>query len=154
MTIENISSIMGIIVGCISLLYTFTVVTNKISKMEVKVDTLWEFLLRRGRVEAIEKGIGEMHSPLEYTEEIKDWACKLELGKKIKEHCSSLKDKTKDSEMAYEIEKKFGEDIVLNVCIPKKISMGACLVLAVDLVKGKMERRKINTYYKPERRKI
>lgn len=36
--------------------WTFNI-SSRLSKMEVKIDTLWDFQLRRGIAEALEKGV-------------------------------------------------------------------------------------------------
>jgi hypothetical protein len=35
-----------------------------LARLELKINTLWDFQLRRGAVEALEKGIATMNSPI------------------------------------------------------------------------------------------
>src|SRR5438046_568275 len=77
MTLHELGTLAGIVVSALSLAITIFLAgiknAAKIASIEVKVDTLWDFQIRRGFSEAVQKGIGTMNSPLILTEEAKSW---------------------------------------------------------------------------------
>jgi len=109
-------------------------VTIKISKIEVKVETLWDFVMRRTKTEALAKGLGDFNSPFKATEQSKDWFSE-ELKRDIRDSYNSKWCKLSDRELFFEIEKEFGERICQEVCIPNKLD-GSCIWVAIDIAKG------------------
>lgn len=105
----------------------------RIDRLEDKVTTIWEFQMRRAATEAIQKGIGYMNSPLIIDQEAKAWFD--ELAEKLQAFYASLDKNISDTDLALEIEKKFGDDIVKVVCIPKGLYQGACLLIAAAVAK-------------------
>lgn len=119
------------------------------SAITVKVDTLWAFLLQRGKVEAIEKGYGKLNSPFTINPDIKDWLLGLAITKEIAQYCYNNSFKT-EYDKAYAIERKFGERLVSEICVPKNVNKGACLVMILEALRK--ERRILNFGRYPERR--
>lgn len=56
-TITEVASIIGMMAGIVSLGSIVYLTAVKITKLEVRVETMWDFLMRRALSEAIEKGI-------------------------------------------------------------------------------------------------
>ena len=55
--LTDLASIIGLIAGIISLGSVVYLAAVKITRLEVRVETMWDFLMRRALSEAIEKGI-------------------------------------------------------------------------------------------------
>ncbi len=109
--------------------------TYKIARMEVKVDTLWLFQLRRGMIEAEQKGLATYNSPVCLTGKAEEVLEPLlppvkEFYKKIKGHTLGIVD------LSMLIEEAFWPDIVEKVCKPVGVSEGACLVLVIAKIRG------------------
>ncbi len=121
------------------------------SAITVKVDTLWNFLMRRGIVEATQKGLGVINSPFTLSTDTKEWLLNHPIVSDIKKFCGNNGKGISNVDLAVKIERKFGERIVKEICIPKNISDGACLVLALEA--ARIERRLKNTEHFPERRR-
>jgi hypothetical protein len=118
------------------LLSVFYLGLIKFAQMEVKVDTLWQFQLRRGEVEAVLHGYATKNSPISVDEERVAKAFPAELGQEIQRFFSRLGRNLTRVEMAAEIERRFGDRIVDEVCIPQGISEGVCLILALHFAGG------------------
>ena len=107
--------------------------SERLARAEVKVDTLWEFQLRRGQVEAVEKGIARMNSPLEFSAESKSWFAFL--SRRLWDLYRGDGRGLSDADLAAEIERRFGEEITREVCLPRNLSAGVCLNLALEVAK-------------------
>lgn len=108
-----------------------------VAKIQVKVDTVWDFLVRRAFAEAVNKGIGEMRSPMVVKQEPKEGL--KEIAGELKSWYNSMKVKPSDSDLALEIERRWGKWIVENFCILHNYTQGECLAVAMSLAKGEGE---------------
>ena len=106
----------------------------RFAKLELKIDTLWDFQLRRGRVEAVRQGLATKNSPVTVTEEAKSRI--KDLVEPLRAIFINLGDDPKDRDLAIAIEKYFGDELVDKICIPLKVSQGACLIIAMAVAKG------------------
>jgi len=109
----------------------------KISALETKVDTMWAFQMRRAVSEAVTSGVGNMNSPLIFAESaiqaMEPFKARLvNFGKRIPEN-------TTDARVLLEIEREFGEELLKDVCVPFKLSHGACLLLAYQVAMGRSD---------------
>jgi len=105
----------------------------KFSAMSVKVDTMWDFIMRRAMSEAVNKGIATLNSPLVINSEAK--ALMAPLRARLQEFYLKEGQQMSDADMQLEIERRFGADIVREVCIPHNLHAGACLLIAVSVAK-------------------
>ena len=123
---------------CVSLLTLAKLifgVTSTIAAIQVKVDTMWAFTLRRGTGEAVMQGFATINSPVVFTVKAK------EIIAPMIQTLEMLYNEMKpiaDDDLAIEIEQAFGDKLLQDICIPNKMSMGACLVIAVAAAKGKL----------------
>jgi len=106
----------------------------RLAQIAVKVETMWQFQLRRGIAEAVHHGMATVNSPFVITEEAKSWLDDLavplrQLYQKLGRHVS-------DTDLLIEIELRFGDEIVKKVCIPHGVDQGVCLVIALAVAKG------------------
>jgi len=107
----------------------------KISRLELKVDTMWSFQMRKAFSEAVSSGAGSMNSPLHFTDEA------LRHLDPIKDRLVALwnrKDRTNDSDadVILEIEREFGLTLTNLANPPYNMSNGARLLLALSVAKG------------------
>ncbi len=97
---------------------------EEFARLQGRVDTIWDFVVRRAAAEAVYKGIATMNTPLVVAVE------------DLQAFYASLPRGMPDSEIMMEIEKKFGPRIVKDVCIPYKLHGGACLLIALDVARN------------------
>jgi len=108
--------------------------TARIDRVETKINTLWEFVLRRGAAEAVIKGLGTMNSPITITDEAKAWMSGL-AGPLREAYETRWKD-LDDVNLAVAIEREFGDQITKEICIPHNVANAACLLIACAVARG------------------
>ena len=133
MTLSEVASLGSIISSTLALGSVIYLAVWKIARMEVKVDTLWDFQMRRALSESIQKGVATLNSPLTVTPEAKAWM--HELAAKLRDFYAKLGHRMTDRELAIEIERRFGDEILHKVCIPNGLYEGACLIIAMEIAK-------------------
>lgn len=106
----------------------------RVAKLELKVDTMWSFQMKRAVSETISSGVATMNSPLCFTDTAMAYLdpIKDDLVKMWKKRDN----KHSDADMLLEIERRFGDELLTSVCIPRGVSHGACLLLALAIAKG------------------
>jgi hypothetical protein len=108
----------------------------RLGALELKVDTMWGFQMRRSMSEVITSGTGILNSPLIITQ---DALMHLEPLKIPLRELYKEQSPMGDASMLLEIEKKFGDAILDLVCLPCGVSYGACLIIALAVAKGSNE---------------
>ena len=134
MGLNEVGIILGIILSTLGLVTSLYTSLIKMAKMEVQVDTMWEFLMKRAISEAVNKGAATLNSPLVFTEEAKSWFAPMKI--ELQEIYAKQGQKWKESQLCLEIEKQLGERILKEVCIPYKLYQGSCLLIAAEIAKG------------------
>lgn len=133
---QDVTEVWGIvgIVGAIGALFIkLWNVAAKYAQLELKVNTLWDFLMRRSIASGVDNGVVTMNSPIKSTRSMdellepfaKDFA---ELYKNIGCHLN-------ERDLFIEFEKSFGDRIMREICIPYKIHQGAAIFAAIDVAK-------------------
>jgi hypothetical protein len=107
----------------------------RFARLEFKVDTMWDFQIRRGLSELVEKGIGKMNSPLVLDKALTPKVVKALDPIKGGLHEIGVKHK-KDSDAMLEIEAKYGDELLRTICVPLGLSHSACLIVALAVAKG------------------
>lgn len=103
----------------------------------VKVDTMWAFQMRRAMSEVVEKGLGTMGSPLHFTQTAYDALAPIR--QRLIDFYGNLPHNKCDAEILLDIEKNFGDELLDLVCLPCKLTHGACLMLAYAMAKQTTE---------------
>jgi hypothetical protein len=101
----------------------------------VKVDTLWSFVIDRGKLEAKDRGFMQSNSPLTLTEAGKRAIAPIlpTVTDFCKEHpeMSTMN----EDELASLLVKQFEPQLVKEVCEPNHIYLGACIVLLMEALR-------------------
>jgi len=136
-TLSDIIAIASLVASGFTVVKVFFSVAQKIAEIEVKVDTMWMFTLRRGQSEAIVDKLMKQNSPLVVTEKAYEIIKPIlpELQVLYKEVCATKPD-IDDASLALIIEQRLGDRILQEICIPYGLYLGACLVIAVEAAKG------------------
>lgn len=101
--------------------------------LELKVDTMWGFQMRRSMSEVVTSGSGTFKSPIVITPE-------------ARAHLDPLKDeligwyknyegRDSDASVLLGLEQYFGDRLFDLVCVPCGLSYGACLIIALAVAK-------------------
>ena len=108
----------------------------KFGALQLKVDTMWAFQMRRAMSEVVEKGIGTINSPLIFSKEARGALEPIKAAlidfydNKVTED-----EKLNDSLFLLAVERVFGKELLELVCVPCRLTHGACLLLAMAVAK-------------------
>lgn len=133
MTLEQIGIIVAIVVPLVGLAYGWFAFGGRFAKIELKVDTIWDFHMRRAMSEAAQRGFGSLNSPFTIDTKAQEWFASL--ANQLRDFHARLGRRLSDSELALEIERHYGTQILKEVCIPNGLSQGACLLIAAAVAK-------------------
>lgn len=128
--VSIVTSIVSAILSVFSVIYLSGV---KIAKIEVKVDTMWSFLMRRAIAEVVFKGLADMNSPIVIRKEAK--ALFRGLTEDLRSFYRGLGKELTDVDLIMLLEQQFGDRILKEVCIPNGLLMGACMIIALEIAK-------------------
>ena len=129
-TVNTIAAFSALIVSIIT---GFTVVYNsatRLAKIEVKVETLWAFQMRRGAAEAVTNNMATLNSPLNFRADVLATLnpMKERLQLFAREHQGVT-----EVEFFMLLERAFGDELVKRFCIPLKVNQGACLLASMQV---------------------
>lgn len=107
---------------------------ERFGRIEVKVDTIWDFQMKRALAESLHTGIAKMNSPLMFNPETKLWL--KDIATDLRAFYRSIGRTMTNNDITLEIERRWGDDLVRKICIPYKTHLGACLLLAAAIAKS------------------
>lgn len=145
--IQDVGVIFAICATLASMLYTYlktqhsdeeriTALELRFEAYAVKIDTTWDFLIRRSIAEATAKGLGTLNSPLIIDDEARALFSEP-LQNSLRAWFEALaRPNISDRDLFIEIERVFGDQILQEVCNPNKLNSGECILIAVSIVRG------------------
>lgn len=134
MTLEQIGILFSIITAIASVLSVLVIHITKLATLELKVNTLWDYLMRTAFGEATDRGVGTMNSPFLINDDVLHWFDYMKSDlKRVYRECQYKK--FSEREMIIEIERQLGERIMKEVCMPRKVYHGAALLIAAAVAK-------------------
>ena len=129
----NALEIVSLVQGLVAILGIIWLAGWRLAKLEVKVDTMWDFQLRRAVSEGLHQGAMTRNSPVEVTEEAKAWM--RPVAQELREFYKRLGRRLDERTLTLEIERRYGDRILEEVCIPRGLYQGACLLIAAAVAK-------------------
>lgn len=127
----NIAEQIAFAATAIAALVWLSKLTWLLAQMATKVETLWAFQIRRAMSEVVTSGVGEKNSPLRLYEEARQ---RLDCIKdRLIEFCNGPCAKLDDLNTFMEIERAFGDELLDLICVPCKMSHGACVLVALSV---------------------
>lgn len=107
------------------------VFADRLLQLETRIETLWDFQLRRAAVEAVQRGVATVNSPLKFSAEAKSWLG--DMADELRSYYRQFGAGLSRTRLAEEIERRWGRRIVDEVCVPHGLLQGACLLLAMEV---------------------
>jgi hypothetical protein len=131
-----ISLMLGIAAGFARIIY-------QMGSLELKVNTIWDFLIRRGQVEFVNKGWGTKNSPVKLTTAIFESILPL-ISDIVKFYAELIKNKPNITErdLFIAIESQFGDALVERICVPMNVQLGACVIAVMEACRIATESQK------------
>lgn len=104
--------------------------------LETKLNICWDFVMRRATSEGVNMGvlIAPVAAAVTATDEARTWfnGLKADLRKFYREVGRSLTER----QLFVEVERRFGDRLLHEVCIPHGMIAGACIWAAIDVARG------------------
>lgn len=105
----------------------------KVRRIDLNAQAIWAYLMRRGMAKALAGGLATKNSPVQIHSDGRALLSKL--GPELRAFGAKHK-RLSDDALALEIEKRFGERIMREVCVPNGLNDGECLYLATQVARG------------------
>lgn len=109
-------------------------VEQRLADAEHRIDALWDFILRRGAAEAIQKGVATMNSPVRVIDDARKWLHGM--ADELRHYYVQTGHLLSPARLASEIASRWGKRLFTEVCIPHGIGEGACLLIAIAVARG------------------
>jgi hypothetical protein len=111
----------------------------RLGALELKVDTMWGFQMRRSMSEVIGNGLGHYNSPLVLEPEAiaRLDSIKPQIRQWYNNYPANLKQS--DVNVMLAIEHAFGDKLMELICLPCRLSYGACLIIALAVAKDSQQ---------------
>lgn len=106
---------------------------ERLLRLEERVESVWDFLLRRAAVEAVSRGVATMNSPVTFSTEARSWLAHL--APELRAFYNGEGQGLSENDLASAIERRWGARLAEEVCIPHDLSLGACLLLAIEVAR-------------------
>ena len=129
-TTNSTISILALIVSS-GVIPFLLIIIFKLGGMNMKIDTLWDAYKKNGEIEYLKAQLGTRNSPVKSSDESKKLLEKFEGD--LKDFYKKQDPKISDSNLAFKIQRHFGERLFEEVCIPELLMPNACLLIAVEL---------------------
>lgn len=136
MNVDTISITLSI-GSLLGMLWAVFSASRRLGELELKVDTMWAFQMRRAMSETVSTGLGSMNSPLIFSDFARHSLDPIEA--ELKELWRQTLQFMDDAEALLEIERVYGDRLLTLVCVPCGLSHGACLLLAFSVASDKRE---------------
>jgi hypothetical protein len=138
MLLESTTVALGLSVASwIALLAFIVKVSMRFGALELKVDTMWGFQMRRSMTEVVTSGMGTLNSPLIISDEVMAKLDPLKL--RLIDWYNRYEGRHSDASVLLGIEQEFGNELLNAVCFPCGLSYGACLIIALSVAKQSNE---------------
>jgi hypothetical protein len=132
-TISNVLLSVFTVIGCVlSIVVMYSHTMSRIAKLEVKIDTIWDFIMRRALVEGLDKGVLARNSPTKITSEARQWFSN-NLINELKTFYQAYGKYLDRRDLFVEIEQRFGDPIMNEICVPHNLVRGSCILAAVHI---------------------
>lgn len=133
MSLHELGTIISLITGVFSVIGVIWAFVGKLARLDLQVQTMWAFQLRRGFGEALDKGLMARNSPITITAEAK--ALFEPMREDLQKYYHDFCIKMSMGELALALERQFGRRMVNEICIPAKLTESACLLIAIAVAK-------------------
>jgi hypothetical protein len=130
--------VLSAILGIVNLVGLIYVVGWKLGRYELKVDTLWKYVVEAALVDSRQKGVIVSNSPIQVSATVNGHFGGL--SAKIKDYYLKHKlYRLSDSEIVWHLYLAFDQDLIEKVCLPYNLNMGQALIAALHICKGAIQ---------------
>jgi len=107
----------------------FGVLETLVHQHDKRIDKMLDYMMRRAQSEVLQRHMGKYESPLQLTEEVKQWY--RDKADELREFYRTVGHSFTNKELFLEIDHRFGPWILENVCVPYGLIAGSCIEAAI-----------------------
>jgi hypothetical protein len=134
---NEIIAIISVTLGIINIIGLIYTVGWRLGRYELKVDTLWKYVVEAALVDSRQRGVVVSNSPVKVSSEVNGHFG--ELGERIKQYYTHHLSGLSDNEIVWQIYLNFDREIVEKVCLPYGLNLGQALIAALHICKGEVQ---------------
>lgn len=106
----------------------------RIGRLQLKVDTLWDFMIQNARTDARARKVIQEESPVRLNGWVKEQFVRVELDRPLLTFYRLFGMQTcTDSEVVWLFYQKFRDPLIEKICLPLSVNLGSALIAAVQL---------------------
>jgi hypothetical protein len=110
----------------------------RLGRYELKVDTLWKYVVEAALVDSRQKGVLVSNSPVRVSAAVNGHFGSL--GGKLKEYYKRNNlSNLSDNEIVWHLYLAFDQELIDKVCLPHDLNMGQALIAALHICKGEIQ---------------
>ena len=122
---------LSLVLGVVSLVGVLWGVGYRQGKLEVKVDTMWDFQLKRGFSEGLQEAMLQTHSPLKTTSKARDMM--MPVLDRVRQFYSEKGHRLSDPRLFEAIHAHFGDEILEKIALPRQLLYGSCIATLIKI---------------------
>lgn len=107
---------------------------TRLTAVEARLDTMWGFQLKHAAADAVSSSVGTINSPLIVTDEARSWLDHL--APELRDWYAAEGQGLSNVQLAEEVERRWGERILHSVCVPRGVSHGAGVLIAISVARS------------------
>jgi hypothetical protein len=134
MTASDAASLGSFVVSVATLVAMVFGVVARLSKAEVKIETMWDIHMRNAVMSAVNKGAATLNSPLTIEVDAQGWCDSMKDD--LQAFYASLPKPISDRDLILKICTKFANRMLHEVCMPNGAMEGVCLLVAASVAKN------------------
>jgi len=104
---------------------------NRFIRLEHKIDVLWDFHMRRAKTEFVAKDLGTINSPIFLNPGTRGWYGGMAAD--LKMFYDKVGSRLTERELFIEIEQRFGDRLLKEICIPHGLTAGVGILGAMAI---------------------
>ena len=137
-TLGGAAALVAVLGSLAATVRTFYRIGERIGRVELKVETLWDLNIKMMQIDARHRGILTERSPLSLDPRIVAQFRQTGLVQELRSYYAKHQLATlQDSELTYIVARIFGDDLIAKICLPLEatlhLTLGDALIAAVYL---------------------
>lgn len=103
-------------------------------KAHHRIDSTWDYLMRRAMAEGLIKGLATMNSPMIITDEVRGWYAPF--ATELREWYRRSGRYRTEREMFEDVNTMFGSKFLDKICIEHNLQAGFCIAAAIEIARS------------------
>lgn len=138
---KELIGLIAVVLGVINIIGLIYTVGWRLGRYELKVDTLWKYVVEAALVDSRQKGVVVSNSPIRVSATV-NGHFSTTLREKLREYYNKNKlYSMSDSEAVWHLYLAFDKELIEKICLPYGLNMGQALIAALHICRGEVQTR-------------